>query len=178
MGSDPLGHGHEQAAPAGVLAGFGSRLAASLLDSVFASLIMLVLAVPLVVGVSTRWETESEPCTVNGQAAMCDVPTDATFKLLLGALALWVVAAFVIGILYYVRPVAKTGQTPARKMLGIKVVNSQTGQPPSFGYALLRYFFANAISSTLCSLGYLWMLWDDRNQTWHDKVCSTVVVRA
>jgi len=27
-------------------------------------------------------------------------------------------------------------------------------------------------------LGYFWMLWDDDNQTWHDKVVRSRVVRA
>ena len=27
-------------------------------------------------------------------------------------------------------------------------------------------------------LGYLWMLWDDKKQTWHDKVVGSSVVRA
>jgi len=27
-------------------------------------------------------------------------------------------------------------------------------------------------------IGYLWMLWDDEKQTWHDKVVGSVVVPA
>ena len=26
--------------------------------------------------------------------------------------------------------------------------------------------------------GILWMLWDDEDQTWHDKICDTVVIKA
>ena len=37
--------------------------------------------------------------------------------------------------------------------------------------------FAGFISGQICYLGYLWMLWDGKNQTWHDKVAGTFVVR-
>jgi hypothetical protein len=30
----------------------------------------------------------------------------------------------------------------------------------------------------VCLLGYLWALWDERKQTWHDKVVNSIVVRA
>jgi uncharacterized RDD family membrane protein YckC len=32
------------------------------------------------------------------------------------------------------------------------------------------------MSGNFCFLGYLWMLWDDKNQTWHDKVVNSVVI--
>lgn len=172
-GPDP-----QPAASSGVLAGFGARLGALLLDGLIAGLLSLVLLVPLGLVATSQWETELEPCTVDGAAATCEVPTDRTIGVLLALLGVWLVLVLVLALLYYVRPVSKTGQTPGRKILGIKVVNTNTGEPPSFGMALLRYVFASFASGSLCYLGYLWMLWDDKNQTWHDKVCSTVVVRA
>jgi hypothetical protein len=27
-------------------------------------------------------------------------------------------------------------------------------------------------------LGYFWMLWDEQQQTWHDKIAGTTVERA
>jgi len=33
------------------------------------------------------------------------------------------------------------------------------------------------ISGQIFYLGYLWMLWDDKQQTWHDKVVGSIVVR-
>ncbi len=162
----------------GVLAGFGARLGATLLDGLFIGLATLVLLVPLGLVAANQWETELETCTVDGEAGLCEVPTDDTLALLLILLGVWALLGIIVSVLYYVRTVAKTGQTPGRKIVGIKVVNTTTGEPPSFGMALLRYVFASFISGSLCYLGYLWMLWDAQNQTWHDKVCSTVVVRA
>jgi uncharacterized RDD family membrane protein YckC len=37
--------------------------------------------------------------------------------------------------------------------------------------------FASFISANVFYLGYLWMLWDDKKQTWQDKVVTSVVVR-
>jgi uncharacterized RDD family membrane protein YckC len=33
------------------------------------------------------------------------------------------------------------------------------------------------VSGYVCLLGYLWMLWDDKKQTWHDKMVGSNVVR-
>ena len=38
--------------------------------------------------------------------------------------------------------------------------------------------FAGFVSGQVCYLGYLWMLWDDRNRTWHDMIVDSIVVRA
>jgi uncharacterized RDD family membrane protein YckC len=34
------------------------------------------------------------------------------------------------------------------------------------------------VSGWVFYLGYLWMLWDSEKQTWHDKMVSSVVIRA
>lgn len=71
-----------------------------------------------------------------------------------------------------------TGQTIGRKALSLRVVDATTGQPGiGFGRAVGRYF-AKFLSGIVLLLGYLWMLWDPRKQTWHDKIVSTIVVKA
>jgi uncharacterized RDD family membrane protein YckC len=70
------------------------------------------------------------------------------------------------------------GQTIGKKQLGIRVVDANTLQPGiGAGRAVGRYF-SRIISSFLCALGYFWMLWDPQQQTWHDKLVSTRVVKA
>jgi len=68
------------------------------------------------------------------------------------------------------------GQTPGKKICNIRVIDFNTGAPIGYGRALGRALFAYWISATVCYLGYLWMLWDREKQTWHDKVCTCVVV--
>jgi uncharacterized RDD family membrane protein YckC len=58
------------------------------------------------------------------------------------------------------------------------VVRSRTGEPLGVGRAIGRQLFAGFISGQVCYLGYLWMLWDEQKQTWHDKVVDSIVVRA
>ena len=38
--------------------------------------------------------------------------------------------------------------------------------------------FARYLSAQVLFLGYWWMLWDDNRQTWHDKIVSSIVVKA
>ena len=33
------------------------------------------------------------------------------------------------------------------------------------------------VSSIFCGLGYIWAIFDKNNQTWHDKLAGTYVVR-
>jgi uncharacterized RDD family membrane protein YckC len=68
-----------------------------------------------------------------------------------------------------------TGQTLGKRALGIRVIDFRAGGPIGYGRGLLRYV-GRLISGIPCALGYLWMLWDKENQTWHDKIATTVVV--
>ncbi|TDB76229.1 RDD family protein [Actinomadura sp. KC216] len=70
-----------------------------------------------------------------------------------------------------------TGQSIGKRQMGIRLVSAQTGQPIGFGMAFVRKI-AHMLDSALCYLGFLWPLWDERKQTFADKVCNTIVVRA
>lgn len=69
------------------------------------------------------------------------------------------------------------GQTPGKMALGIRVTDPEGGNP-SFLRAVLREVIGKWISSLIVCLGYLWMLWDAEQQTWHDKIAGTHVERA
>lgn len=68
-----------------------------------------------------------------------------------------------------------TGQTIGKKLLGIRVVDFNTGGSIGYGRAALR-LLGRFVSQIPCYLGYLWMLWDKEKQTWHDKFATSVVV--
>ncbi|MDP1794540.1 MAG: RDD family protein [Acidimicrobiales bacterium] len=68
-----------------------------------------------------------------------------------------------------------SGQTLGKRVMDIRVIDAETGEPIGYGRAVLR-FFSRFLSSLLCALGYFWMLWDPNKQTWHDKITADVVV--
>jgi uncharacterized RDD family membrane protein YckC len=160
------------------LAGIGARLGALLLDVIVVALLFVPAFIVIVAG-----PTKITTCSIDEQGnvtigeeinGICEVPTGGT----IAAAALLGVVALAGGILYHTFLVGGTGQTLGNKATGIRVVDATSGQPIGHGRALGRYLFAAFISGNLCALGYLWALWDGRKQTWHDKVVSSVVVRA
>lgn len=72
---------------------------------------------------------------------------------------------------------AARGQTLGKMALGLRVVGPD-GNNPSLLRALLREVPGKWISGVVFCLGYLWMLWDEGQQTWHDKIAGTTVERA
>ena len=160
-------------------AGFGARFGAYLIDLMIIILILLLVLVPLILlGVAT-FESEPGICTRSdtGERYACDLPTGGTVVSWLLFGLIYMVIALVVVYMVKARPLARTGQTIGKRALNIRVIREDTGQLLTGGQALGREAFAYFISGQVFYLGYLWMLWDDRSQTWHDKVVSSVVVR-
>jgi uncharacterized RDD family membrane protein YckC len=89
------------------------------------------------------------------------------------------VLSLVAGLLYHgLLEGGPSGQTIGKKVCNIRVVDADTYQPGiGVGRGIGRYF-ARMLSTIVCLLGYLWMLWDPKKQTWHDKIVSSLVVKA
>jgi uncharacterized RDD family membrane protein YckC len=66
--------------------------------------------------------------------------------------------------------------TIGKKLLGMKVVdeNYQRITPVK---ALIRFVISYFSMAILC-LGYIWIIFDDKKQGWHDKAAGTYVVRS
>ena len=77
---------------------------------------------------------------------------------------------------YYTYFHGRTGQTPGDAALGIRVVDIDNGNVIGYGRAFGRCL-VSIVSGLVIVLGYLWMLWDPRKQTWHDKAVSSLPVR-
>jgi len=69
------------------------------------------------------------------------------------------------------------GLTPGKWMLGIRVVNRDTGVPAGFWRMALRQIVGQWVSAVICYLGFIWALFDANKQGWHDKIAKTLVVR-
>lgn len=79
---------------------------------------------------------------------------------------------FIISQLYFFTK----GQTIGKKLTKIKVVNKENEESISFLGMLIRETLGKAISGSIFSLGFLWILIDNDNQGWHDKLVNSIVV--
>jgi uncharacterized RDD family membrane protein YckC len=83
-----------------------------------------------------------------------------------------------IGItIYFAYLVGTTGQSPGKQVMKIKIVRDADGQLLGFGTAVLRQI-AHLLDAWSLLIGYLWPLWDKKNQTFADKVVGSVSIRA
>ncbi|GAB7052116.1 RDD family protein [Catenuloplanes indicus] len=71
----------------------------------------------------------------------------------------------------------RTGQSWGKKALGIKLISENDGQPIGPLLVFVRGI-VHILDSFPCYIGYLWPIWDDKNQTFADKIMKTVVVSA
>ena len=142
-------------------ASFGRRFAAYLIDG---------LIVGLIAGIPSG-------CLGGLAATMAPQDEETLFVVIMGVALIGVLWGFIAVTLYYAMMWSRTGQTLGKKWLGIKVVTAD-GLPPSFWRAVGRALIGYMISSWIFSLGFLWMLWDDYCQGWHDKLFGTYVVEA
>ena len=160
-------------------AGFGARLAAVIIDGIITGLMFLPAVLAIAAGpkrLTTCSIDESGNITFGEEIiGLCEVPTGGTIV----AAALLGLVALVAVVLYYAKlEGGPSGQTIGKKAVSIRVVDANSGGPIGGGRAVGRYAFKAFISGNICFLGYLWMLWDGRKQTWHDKVVTSVVVKA
>jgi uncharacterized RDD family membrane protein YckC len=68
------------------------------------------------------------------------------------------------------------GQSIGNKILGIRVLDADTGRSLPYARAFARALMSN-LSALAFFLGYFWMLWEPRKRTWHDMVAESLVVR-
>jgi uncharacterized RDD family membrane protein YckC len=68
-----------------------------------------------------------------------------------------------------------TGQSLGKKVLNLRLVSEETGQPIGTLMAFVRDL-CHFIDSVICGIGYLFPLWDSKRQTIADKIVKTVVI--
>jgi uncharacterized RDD family membrane protein YckC len=68
-----------------------------------------------------------------------------------------------------------TGSSIGKGIMKFKVVSEKTWQPIGFGMSIVRQL-AHIVDGLVCYIGYLWPLWDDKRQTFADKIMTTVCV--
>ncbi|MDX6252367.1 MAG: hypothetical protein QOF10_5727 [Kribbellaceae bacterium] len=159
----PASYGYGYGGAGGAeLAGWGSRVGAGLIDG-------LISFVPVGIGYGVFGANLASRAN---NAYPDDGPTaGAVIVLVIGLLAS-------LGLWVWNRVIrqGKTGQSLGKSALNIKLVASDTYQPIGAGKSLLRDILRSIFDSA-CFLNWLWPLWDEQKQTWHDKVMSTYVIK-
>ncbi|WP_328333608.1 RDD family protein [Kribbella sp. NBC_00382] len=165
-GQDPFQQGFGYGAPGSELADWGSRVGAALLDGLVSGIPAGIAYAIFIANVIANSDGDSYTTSSNeGPSAF------AVILLILGILAS-------IGLWVWNRVIrqGKTGQSVGKSVLKIKLVDATYFQPIGAGKSLLRDIL-RGIFDQACLLNSLWPLWDDKKQTWHDKVMSTYVVK-
>jgi uncharacterized RDD family membrane protein YckC len=143
--------------PPEALAGFWRRLVAAFLDWILVGIV--ASAIGALFGVDT-----TAPTPVQGDGFEFRFDWAGPYILVELAYFTWFHAT-------------SAGQSIGNKILGIRVLDADTGRSLPYARAFVRALMSN-LSALPCFLGFFWMLWDRRKQTWHDMVASSLVVRA
>lgn len=144
--------GYAAATPA--YAGFWIRFLASFIDGLIVGIPVQILASLLGLGATTAADGSVSSSLGGGGSLLSTV-----VSVLYGALflAYW------------------NGQTPGKKICRLRVL-MEDGGPVAIGPAFVRALVA-IVSGIALGIGYLWMIWDPKKQTWHDKAAKTIVVK-
>ena len=172
------GMGVTPQAPYPRYAELSSRLLGYFLDGLFAALVYVPFYVLMFVATAASWLScaydiadISESGTISSDA--CSVGNPAVFVVII----LLAIGAQIGWLIYCCKQLGATGQTPGKRIAGVRVVDADTGAPIGTRRAFGRYL-ALAVSNLFCGLGLLSATWDARSQGWHDKMARTVVIDA
>jgi len=131
-------------------AGFWIRVAASMIDS----LLIVAITLPIVYNIYGAAYFES--------TALFAGPANFVIT--------WVFPAVAV-ILFWVYRSA----TPGKMLLGLTIVDANTGGKPTTAQFVLRYV-GYFVATIPLLLGIIWVAFDARKQGWHDKMANTVVI--
>lgn len=151
-------------------ASWGQRAGAYLLDQLVSWLVGLVFLGGLVMLISELHfeEVASNEYTVHWKDG--SAPGSALLVMGVGLLLL-----LAFGIYNWGYRQGTTGSTIGKKIVGIQVVNEATMRPLGTLMSIVRQL-VHFVDGLFFSIGYLWPLWDNKRQTFADKIMATVVV--
>ena len=145
----------QQPAPGVFYAGNGARFFAYLVDLFIMAVIMVAVTVVL--------NVIAAAAASNG------------YTRLAGASVLFLLAIFLVYLVYMPWFWGHGGQTPGMKVFHLRVVRENDGGPVTMGQAFVR-LIGFWVSIAVFYLGFIWILFDARRQGWHDKIAGTVVI--
>lgn len=149
------------------LASFGKRFGAWLIDALIVGAIGYGLMFVVFFAIAVSAVDEYDPYSPYAPEPELDIPLRG-FVAAAGVLSALLIAAYWMFEAF--------GWSPGRAATGIRVIRLD-GRRPGIAHGLVRYTMKTPSAAVLW-LGYLWAAWDERHQTWHDKLAGTVVVRS
>lgn len=66
--------------------------------------------------------------------------------------------------------------TPGKMLIGIQIVDNETGRKPGMLKLVVRYV-AYLVSIGLFMLGFIWIIFDKRKRGFHDYLSGTAVIK-
>ncbi len=159
------GYGYAPGPVGGTPGGMGKRLLARIIDGILLFVVLMLFAVPM--GVFSALSSNSDSAAIGGAG----IAANLGFNFV----------ALLVGAAYEIGMIGARGATIGKQVVGVKVINIETGAVPGFGPAALRWLIP-AIGSFFCGIGallvYISPFFDNsgRQQGWHDKVAKTQVV--
>jgi uncharacterized RDD family membrane protein YckC len=154
-----------------VYAAWGQRFGAIFLDGMITAL-LAALAVVVVLFVTGAYAAVRDSL---GTATADDDDTIAFVYI--GWLLAWAVVG---GVYHTILHGRWRGQTLGKMMLGIRVRDEWENGPIGYGRAFARWILPVLFWNFFWIPGLLdglWPLWDEKRQTWHDKIVRSIVVR-
>jgi uncharacterized RDD family membrane protein YckC len=142
----------------GRYAGFVTRLVAFVIDRAVISIIVLLIVA------SVKYVLDA--FAINQLFGFQDILPSVAAAFAVGA---YVVVLFFYNIGFWML----AGQTPGKRLLGARIVRTDGGRV-RFGNAVRRQI--GYVISGMLFLGFLWILFDNRRQGFHDKLAGTYVV--
>ncbi|MCL4253587.1 MAG: RDD family protein [Anaerolineae bacterium] len=82
----------------------------------------------------------------------------------------------IVGFFFFVMAPMQMGQSLGKKVLGLSVIRLN-GLPMAYKDYIVRNMLGYFLSILPYGLGLLWSIWDKKQQTWHDKLAQTVVIK-
>ena len=79
-------------------------------------------------------------------------------------------ASFYVSVLH-------SGTTPGKALLGLEIIDLRNHRYPRLPRMLLRELGGKLVSTLCLGIGFLWAIWNKDNQSLHDKLAGTVIVR-
>ncbi|MGW1076848.1 RDD family protein [Streptomyces sp. NPDC002537] len=151
----------------------GRRLLARIVDSVVLGALVGAVALPLWVRATDHIDAKVQQAKQSGQTVTVWLLDGTTGPYLGIVLAVLLVG----GLVYEALPTAKWGRTLGKKLCGVRVLDIESHDTPSFGAALRRWLVYGGLGAVAVGvLGALWCLFDRPwRQCWHDKAARTFV---